>query len=93
MPDVLIQIDFYYSPYCEHCAGSREVVRHIAKSMPGVFLCERNVLEYIEQAAARGVRATPSIALNGKLVVSGAVTARQLRDRLRTEIKNALHDR
>lgn len=86
-----IQVELYYSPYCRRCSASRSAVRALATATPGVQFSELNVLDHIETAAARGVRITPSIAINGKVVMSGAVSVRRLRDRLRSEASH-VHD-
>lgn len=74
-----IEIELFYSRYCRRCRASRGDVRAVARAMPGVRLKELDVLEHIERAASRGVLATPAVAINGTLVMAGALSLPRLR--------------
>jgi thioredoxin-like negative regulator of GroEL len=76
----MLQVDLYYSPYCRHCEGMREKLRMLAAQPPGrIAFRERNVLDHIEEAAALGIRSTPALVVDGRLVACGVLEPRRLR--------------
>ncbi|MGH8284754.1 MAG: thioredoxin family protein [Steroidobacteraceae bacterium] len=76
---VTIEVELFYSRYCRHCGASRADVRAVARATPGVRFEELDVLEHIERAASCGVLATPAVAINGTLVMAGALSLPRLR--------------
>ncbi|MGQ0835435.1 MAG: thioredoxin family protein [Gammaproteobacteria bacterium] len=76
---VTIEVELFYSRYCRHCGASRADIRALVGATPGVRFEELDVLEHIERAASRGVLATPAVAINGTLVMAGALSLPRLR--------------
>lgn len=67
-----MELHFYYSPYCPHCQGAAGIVEQAARTLGLEGTVRRcNVLEDIEGAVAAGVRMTPAVTLNGRLVAAG----------------------
>lgn len=64
------EVELFFSPYCARCHAAREHVRAAISVLPAntVRYQERNVIEYLERAVELGVKATPAIAVSGKLL-------------------------
>jgi small redox-active disulfide protein 2 len=62
-------------PGCQRCQYTEKVVRE-AVARTGVTAEIRKVTDYAE-IAARGVLATPGIAIDGKVVLAGRVPTRE----------------
>ena len=64
------EIELFYSPYCKRCAAARRWVHEFATAPrhQGVVYRERNVLEDLERAVELGVKATPALAVSGRLI-------------------------
>ncbi len=67
-----MNIELYYAPHCPRCHRVRQRVARLCAER-GLALMERNVLEHLAQAAALGIRATPSLVIDGRLAASGTL--------------------
>jgi len=67
-----LDIELFFSPYCPRCHAARERVQAAISELPAgaVRYRERNVIEHLEHAVELGVKATPAIAVSGKLLPS-----------------------
>lgn len=77
------ELELFYSPYCLHCRKAREQLRVLAGawSKAGLRLREHDVLEEVDRAVAIGVRKTPALAIDGKLI-AGSIPSRRVLERL-----------
>lgn len=77
--DTSIDIDVYISPYCDHCRTALRHLTTIGEHIDRPFaIRERNILEHLDSAVAAGVRATPAVVINGRLLSSGGTTRARL---------------
>lgn len=92
MPDA-IQLDLYVSPYCPRCDAMLQNLAPL-NTIQGLSLSirKRSVLEHLEEAVAAGVRTTPAIVLNGRLLASGRLTPNRLRKILQDTLSGVLND-
>ena len=69
MPKHEISIEIFCAPNCNRCGKAVELVKQIAEDMDNTNIQwqKLNVVDNIDYAVALGVRATPAIAINGKL--------------------------
>lgn len=73
------ELYLYYAPHCPYCRRAGETVDQILRPMGlSGSLHHRNVLEHIDAAVAAGVRQTPALTLDDKLIASGAFSADEL---------------
>lgn len=95
---VPIELELYVSRHCPHCNAALEMLAPFDKirGRP-VVIRRRDVLEHLDSAVAAGVRATPALALNGRLIAYGRLTPDRLHkildDALTGEPNNGAHDR
>lgn len=76
-------VELFVSPYCRCSTTTRGRIRDIVrKSRPEASLSEINVLDELEHAVSRGIRTTPAIAVNGRVVTSGNLDLDALRKAL-----------
>lgn len=76
-------LHLYYAPHCPHCRGAAAVVEEAARALRlDVPVQERNVVEHLDAAVAAGVRQTPALTLNGRLIAAGHLKAAQLAKKL-----------
>lgn len=93
-----IELDLYVSPYCPHCDAMLQNLATL-RTVQGrpVTIRKRDVLEHLDIAVAAGVRATPALVLHGRLLASGRVTPKRLRnivqDMLSGDVDDGTHDR
>lgn len=74
-----MELHLYYSPYCPRCQGIGDVVEQSARNAGfSDAVRMRNVLEHIDEAVAAGVRTTPALTLNGRLLASGHLDSNNL---------------
>lgn len=67
-----LELRLYYSPYCPHCRGAVTVVEEAARSLGVEAAVEPcNILEHIEAAVAAGIRQTPALTLDGRIIACG----------------------
>ena len=84
-----LDVELFFSPYCPHCRAAREHVRAAISVLPEntVRYQERNVIEHLERAVELGVKATPAIAVSGKLLPMIRWEKKALRTLLNSQIK------
>lgn len=72
-------LHLYYAPHCPHCRGAAAVVEEAARALKlDEPVQKRNVLEHLDAAVASGVRQTPALTLNGRLIAAGRLMPAQL---------------
>jgi len=72
-------LHLYYAPHCPICQGAKAVVEQAAGALKlDNPVQERNVVEHLDEAVAAGVRRTPALTLNGRLIAAGHLKAAQL---------------
>lgn len=76
-------VELFLSPYCRCSATTRGRIRDIVRKFtPEAAWSEVDVLDELERAVSRGVRTTPAIAVNGRVVTSGNLDLDALREAL-----------
>lgn len=76
-------VELFVSPYCRCSTETRARIRDIVReSMPEAAWSEIDVLEELEHAVSRGIRSTPAIAVDGRVVTSGNLDLDALRKAL-----------
>lgn len=82
-----VSLHLYYSPYCPQCRGVAAVVDEVVRSLGlEAAVEERNVVDNIDAAVAAGVRQTPALTVNGRLLASGRMDAEELKRRLEQKL-------
>ena len=72
---VALQIDLFYVSHCSACHRVLPRLRRIASGYgSSVLVRELDVLEYLDEAVAAGVRCTPSLVVQGHVRLAGAFT-------------------
>lgn len=76
-----VHLELFYSPYCSGCRKARQQLRALATAWPEERLTfsEHDVVKSLERAVAVGVRATPALAIDGKLLAGPVPSPRALR--------------
>ena len=69
-----VQIDLFYAPYCSACRRVRPKLKRLAAPHAEIRLRELDVIEHLDDAVSAGVRTTPTVVVNGKIRLSGAIT-------------------
>jgi len=74
------ELELFTSPYCPHCSSMNEQLRAIlADRAPGrIDLRERSMLDDLDRAVDLGIRRTPALVLDDRLVHQGAWRERDL---------------
>lgn len=83
-----INVEVFSSPGCGKCDRASNVVRKVAEEfgIDRVYWREVNVLDELDYVVRLGIFATPSIAIDGKVVFTSLPTARALRKRLQQKL-------
>lgn len=88
-----VKLEVYVSSYCKQCGV---VLRDLAAldqiAGRSVTVVKRDVLSHLEDAVAAGVRATPTLMLNGRLLASGAISKARLRKLLSSVLSEEVND-
>lgn len=72
MMAMITTVELFVSPYCRCSTETRDRVRDIVQeSTPEAAWSETNVLDELERAVSCGIRTTPAIAVDGRVVTSG----------------------
>ena len=72
-------LHLYYAPHCPYCRGAAAVVEEAVRALKlNGPVQERNVVEHLDAAVAAGVRQTPALVLNGRLIAAGRLKPAQL---------------
>lgn len=70
-----MQIDLYYAPHCSACRRVRPRLRRlVAARGDRLTLRELDVVAYLDEAVSARVMRTPSIVVNGRVRLAGAMT-------------------
>ena len=79
-----LRIEIFSAPGCNKCAHARQLVETVIRSIDKgpVDLRIINVVDELDYAVELGVRATPSIAINGVLVFTCLPSEQRLREQL-----------
>lgn len=65
-------VELFVSPYCRCSESTRRQIRDCVRAAaPGAAWAEINVLDELERAVSCGIRKTPAIAVDGRVVTSG----------------------
>ena len=93
MPDA-IELDFFVSPYCPRCDATLENLAALTTvGERPLTIRKLDVIEHLDAAVAAGVRTTPALVLNGRLVASGSVTPKRLSRILQSALpRDSKHD-
>lgn len=76
-------VELFVSPYCRCSAATRDRIRDVVRdSIPNAAWAEIDVLDELERAVRRGIRKTPAIAVDGRVVTSGNLDLDALRKAL-----------
>jgi len=75
-------IEVFIAENCNKCGKALTVVESVIATMdtPTVELRKVNIIEEIDYAVAIGLRATPGIAINGKLIFTSTPSQISLRE-------------
>ncbi|MFV2056104.1 MAG: thioredoxin family protein [Thiohalomonadales bacterium] len=79
-----ISIEVFSAFGCNKCARARTLVERVLKELgkASVDISIIDVVEELDYAIELGVRATPSIAINGELIFTALPSENDLRERL-----------
>ncbi len=81
-----VQVEIFITPHCNKCGRSVALLESLHKESPEIFSWRVvDVLAELDYAVETGVRATPGIAINGRLIF----TAQPAKERLREAIQQA----
>lgn len=70
-----MQIDLFYAPHCSSCRRVRPILRRLAATQrEAIELRELDVVEHLDEAVSVGVLRTPTVVINGKVRLTGAIT-------------------
>ncbi len=89
MPKHEISIEIFCAPNCNRCGKAVELVKQIAEEMDNTNIQwqKLNVVDNIDYAVALGVRATPAIAINGKLEFTATPSPITLKNKLKDMLR------
>lgn len=74
-----MELRLYHSPYCPRCCGAGETLEKAAtKTGFRGSIRILNVIEHIDEAVAAGVRATPAVTLDGRVILAGGMDPERL---------------
>lgn len=64
-----LDVELFVSPYCKRCHAARQQLEAAIADLPmgALRYQERDVVEHLDRAVELGVRATPSLAISGRL--------------------------
>ncbi len=77
----MIKLEVLTSPTCTYCSAAKIRINKVVEEMRqsrNITIKEINVTEHPEIMLKYGVRATPAIAINGRLVYIGLPTEREI---------------
>ena len=78
-----LEIELFTSPGCPRCARLRTLVdAYAVRARSGVHVCVVDVVAELDRAVELGVRATPALVVDGRLVLTGTPTPARLRSLL-----------
>lgn len=80
-------IEVVDSPGCAKCKAAKEVTRRVASQYKGVEYRELNVLSNPERIVELGVLITPTIAMNGEIVLTKTPREEELKARVEELLK------
>lgn len=82
-----IKVEVFSSPGCSRCSHAKSVLQKLVEEMgaDAIQWREVNILDELDYAVELGVRATPGIAIDGRLMF----TAQPSREKLRAAILKA----
>lgn len=73
------ELHLYYAPHCPRCRGAAAAVEEATRALSlDEPVQARNVIDHLDAAVAAGVRQTPALVLNGRLIVAGRLKPTQL---------------
>lgn len=70
-------IEIYSASHCPHCSAATERIRDWLADVD-FELQRHNVLDNIDRAVELGIRQTPALVVNGKLIHQGPMTEKRL---------------
>jgi glutaredoxin len=86
----MIRIDVFCAPNCNRCNNAIDLVKTIANEDPKKFQYRKiDVVEEIDYAVSLGIRATPSIAINGTLIFTSCPDSVTLKKHLFSLTENS----
>jgi len=76
-----VKVEVFSAPGCNSCGQARQLLKKLASDMgSGHFEWrEVNIIDELDYAVEMGIFATPAIAINGELVITGQPSEDKLR--------------
>ena len=82
-----VRVELFHAPNCPRCGRARAQLRELAAAFGDrLEYREKDVIAALEEAARLGIRATPAIVIDGRLVFTGLPA----RDRLQATLQAAV---
>ncbi len=79
----VLEIELFTSPGCPRCARLRTLVEaYAARARSGLHVRVVDVVAELDRAVELGVRATPALVVDGRLVLTGTPAPARLRSLL-----------
>ena len=70
-----LQVDLFYAPHCSACRRVRPRLRRLVAAHGNRFkLRELDVVAHLDEAVRAGVLRTPTVVVNGRVRLAGAIT-------------------
>jgi len=82
-----INVEVFVSPNCDKCASAVALVTSLIEE-PNIQWRKVDVVAELDYAVELGVRATPSIAINGQLIFTGLPAKNKLWHAMTREMKS-----
>ncbi len=84
-----INIDLFVSPFCPRCAATLSAIESTA-TIGGRPLAVRrlNVVEHLDRAVTAGVRITPALVRDNRVLACGSLSEREIRRALEEDLRN-----
>ena len=92
MSERSLKIEVFSAPLCNKCLRAYQVVEAVLAEFDNasIELCKVDVVEEIDYAVSLGLRATPAIAFNGRLVFPALPAKPDLREAIQSWVRQ--HD-
>lgn len=72
-----MRLELFTAPHCPYCASAHERLAEALAGRP-VELTRQDILRQIDRAVDLGIRRTPALVLDGRLIHQGPLSRRRL---------------
>ncbi len=85
---MVVRVELFHAPNCPRCGRAMALMRELAATFGDrLDYRERDVVAALEDAARLGIRATPAVVIDGRLVFTGLPAKEKLRAALQAAVE------